>query len=199
MVVSLSSHRRAPRTPPRTPPALSEDEVASAEENQRKWARMSSNMEIFISLPTGRTISQVVSEDDYIDLTKVHLQTVGDFTIAQQRLVYAGRELQDGHTYGEYNILGGAVIRLIYGMQIFVKSSGVCNSVFIIECEPSDFIENIKMYLLHFVGCGGNDISQRYELHFNGELLAERTTLATNGVHNLATLQFSCRRGGPSA
>jgi hypothetical protein len=68
-----------------------------------KRARMSSYMEIFINLPTGRTISQVVSEDDPIDLTKVHLQTVGDFTIAQQRLVYAGRELRDGHAYGEYS------------------------------------------------------------------------------------------------
>jgi hypothetical protein len=174
--------------------------VASAEENVMKRARMSSYMEIFINLPTGRTISQVVSEDDPIDLTKVHLQTVGGFTIAQQRLVYAGRELRDGHAYGEYNILGGAVIRLIYGMQIFVvKSSGVCNSaVFIIECEPSDFIEDIKMHL-HDVGCAGM-MSQRYELLFNGEVLAEGTTLATNGVHNLATLQFSYRRrGGPSA
>jgi ubiquitin C len=192
MVVSLS-HRRAPRTPPRTPPEVFEDPVAS-EENLMKRARVSSNMEIFISLPTGRTICQVVSEDDPIDLTKVHLQTVGDFTIAQQRLVYAGVELQNGHAYGEYNILGGAVIRLIYGMQIFVKSSGVCNSVFIIECEPSDFIEDIKMHL-HDVGCAG---FQRCELHFKGEVLVEGTTLATNGVHNLATLQLSYRRG-PSA
>jgi ubiquitin C len=187
-MVASASHGGAPRTP-----LERFQRPVKSEENQMKRARVSSNVEIFISLPTGRTTSQVVNSDDLIDCTKLQLQTVDGFTTTQQRLVYEGRELQNGHVYGEYNIMGGAVIRLIYGMHIFVKTPGACNSVFIIECEAGDCIEDIKMQLQD-VGCVG---FRRCELNFNGEVLLEGTTLATNGIHNLATLQLSYR--GPSA
>jgi hypothetical protein len=159
-----------------------------------KRARVSSNMEIFISLPTGRATSQVVNSDDLIDCTKLLLQTVEGYTIAQQRLVFEGRELLNGHVYNEYHIIGGAVIRLIYGMQIFVKTPDVYTSVFIIECKAGDCFEDLKMQLHDDVWCVRFG---RCELNFNGEVIVEGTTLATNGIHNLATLQLSYR--GPSA
>lgn len=146
----------------------------------------SSQMQIFVEMPGGKSITLDVHGTDVISIVKFKIQDKENIPVEQQRIIFNGKQLEDDRTLSYYKVQAENTIHVL--LRLLGGGMGA-RSVEIEEDERDAFLDELESDRDAVIaGADGDDPDMDQEAFYSKyavHLLRERKNLLDSDTNNV--------------